>query len=226
LQSGPAPDPGLGLHIFLLALAVAVLALVVAGGAVASIWVRGRRGVARIIKTLFWVALLAPYPAYLAISAGNPPWLADISTDSESPPAFSAAPETVARRGGWTPPPRDSAGGQEQAAAYPDVKTITLDMESDEAYKATREAVTQLRWTIIEEVMPGGAKRPEGHIEALAYSSALKLPQAISIRIRPGEDETHVDMRVVTRYVPNDLGAGAALVGKLSDSLEEKDDSE
>ncbi len=226
LRSGPVPDPGLGLAIYLLALAVAVAALLVACGAAASIWLRGRRGVGRIIAAVLLAALLAPYPAYLAISAGNPPWLADISTDLDDPPDFLTTAEAVNGRAGWTPPPLAASLRQPQAAAYPDVKTISLDMETDEAYKAVREAVTQLRWTIVAEVQPGGAKRPEGHIDALAHSTALNLPIAIAIRIRPGEDETRVDMRAVTRYLPNDLGAGAALIGKLDDTIEEKDDSE
>jgi hypothetical protein len=187
---------------------------------------RGRRGVGRIIGAVLLVTLLAPYPAYLAISAGNPPWLADISTDLADPPQFLASSDAVKGRSGWTPPPIDAELRQPQAVAYPDARTISLDMEIDEAYKATREAVTQLRWTILAEVQPGGAKRPEGHIDALAHSTALNLPIAIAIRIRPGEDETRVDMRAVTRYLPNDLGAGAALIGKLDDAIEEKDDSE
>ena len=144
----------------------------------------------------------------------------------DDPPAFLDV-----ARGGRRPRRLDAADRstperrQEQIAAYPDVKPITLDMEMDEAFKATHEAVTQLRWKILEEVRPGGPKRPEGHIEALACSTALHLPIAIAIRIRPGEDETRVDMRAVTRYLPNDLGAGAKLIGKLSDSLEEKDEA-
>jgi len=226
LRSGPSPDPGLGLFIFLGALAVAVLALLVACGAAASIWVRGRRGVGRIIATVLLVALLLPYPAYLVYSAGHPPWLADISTDIDDPPAFSASPDILAGRGGWTPPPLDLSHREEQAAAYPDVKPIMLDMEIEEAFKATEDALRALRWTVLEEVRPGGPKRPEGHIEALAHSPALNLPVAISIRIRPETDETRVDMRAVTRYLPNDLGAGAALIGKLDDILQEKDDAE
>ncbi len=226
LQAGSAPDPGLGLTIFSLALAVGVAALLVACAAAASVWARGRRGVGRIIAAVLLVALLAPYPAWLAISAGNPPWLNDISTDLADPPQFLTAPEAVKGRSGWTPPPIDAASREAQAAAYPDTRTISLDMEADEAFRATREAVTQLRWTILAEVLPGGPKRPDGHIDALAHSTALNLPIAIAIRIRPGEEETHVDMRAVTRYLPNDLGAGAALIAKLDDAIEEKDNSE
>ncbi len=225
LRSGPAPDPGLGLFIFLAALAVAVAALIVACGAMASIWVRGRRGVGRIIATILLLALLLPYPAYLVYSAGNPPWLADISTDIDDPPAFSTSSEALAGRG-WAPPPFDLSRREEQAAAFPDVKPIVLDMETEETFKATQDAIKKLRWTIVEEIRPGGSKRPEGHIEALAHSPALNLPVAIVIRIRPGTDETRVDMRTVTRYLPNDLGAGAALIGKMSDIREENDGSE
>jgi hypothetical protein len=226
LRPNAVPDPGLGLFIFLLALAVAVLALALVGGAAVSIWARGRRGVKQLLAALLLVALLAPYPAWLALSAGDTVWLADISTDTDDPPAFSSAPEALAARGGWTPPPLPLEGRREQETAYPDVKTISLDMEPEEAFKATREAVAQLHWKILEEVHPGGPRRPEGHIEALARSTALGIPRLVSIRIRPVEDETRLDVRVVTRYLPSDLGAGATLIGQLGDIVEEKDDSE
>ncbi len=225
LRPGPMPDPGLGLFIFLCAVAVAILALLLALSAAGSIWVRGRRGVGRIVATVLLAALLLPYPAYLYVSAGDPPWLADISTDLDDPPAFSNAPEARAARGGWTPAPIERSRRDEQATAYPEVKPIVLDMETGEAFKATLEAAKQLGWAIVNAVQPGGPSRPEGHIEAMAFSPALKLPTAIVLRIRPGDDETRVDMRAVTRYLPNDLGAGAGLIGKLSDAVEEKDDS-
>jgi hypothetical protein len=226
LRPNNVPDPGLGLFIFLVALAVAVVALVFVAAAAVSIWMRGRRGVPQLIVALLLVALLAPYPAYLALSADNAAWLADISTDTDDPPAFSTAPDALAARGGWTPPPLAPERRREQEAAYPDVKTISLDMETEEAFKATREAVTQLKWKILEEVHPGGARRPEGHVEALARSTALGIPRLVSIRIRPVEGETRIDVRVVTRYLPSDLGAGATLIGQLGDIVEEKDDSE
>jgi Protein of unknown function (DUF1499) len=226
LRPGPSPDPALGLFILLAALAVAALALALAFGAALSIWLRGRRGVGRIFATLALLALFLPYPAWLYYSAEEPPFLADISTDMDDPPAFSDAPPARAGRGGWTPPPIERARRDAQAAAYPEVKPMTLDMETEEAFKAALDTAKQLRWNIVEAIQPGGPARPEGHIEALTFSPALKLPVAIVIRVRPGQDETRVDMRAVTRYLPNDLGGGAALIGKLSDALEEKDGSQ
>lgn len=225
LRPNSAPDPGLGLFVFLLALAVAALALVLAVAAAVSIWVRGRRGLPLLFTTALLVALLAPYPAYLVLTADNPAWLADISTDPDDPPSFSTAREALAARDGWAPPPLDLSLRREQAAAYPDIATISLDMEPEEAFKAARDAAIQLRWKILEEIHPGGAKRPEGHIEAFVRSTALGIPRAVSIRIRPDGDEVKIDVRIVTRYLPNDLGAGATLIGQLRDILEEKDEA-
>ncbi len=224
LRPGPKPDPSIGLIIFLCALAVAALTILVILAAAASMWIRGRRGVRPILAALAWLALLAPYPAYLIYMAGDPPFLADISTDLDEPPAFATSPQALAGRGGWTPRAFDMATAQAQNAAYPDVKTISLDMEEGDAFKATRNAVKKLRWTIVSEVHPGGSKNPDGHIDAVTHTLALNLPVAITIRVSPGDDETDVDVRVVTRYLPNDLGAGAALVGKLSDALGVDDD--
>jgi len=224
LRPNAVPDPGLSLFIFLLAVAVAVLALLLVGAAAVSMWIRGRRGAPQLFAALALVALLAPYPAYLVFSAGHPVWLADISTDADDPPAFSTAPDALAGRGDWTPPPLAPERRREQSAAFPDVRTISLDMEPEEAFKATREAVAQLRWQVLEEVHPGGPRRPDGHIEALVRSTALGIPRVVSIRVRPAEDEVRVDVRIVTRYLPSDLGSGAALIGQLSDILEEKDE--
>lgn len=103
---------------------------------------------------------------------------------------------------------------------------MLLDLETDETYNAAREAADSMGWTVIDEARPGGAARPEGRIEALAWSLALHIPIAISIRIKPAGDQTRVDMRVAMRYAPNDLGAGATLIGKLTNSLEDKDSEE
>jgi len=219
------PDPGLGLVIFILALAVAAASLVIASSAPFRSG-SGRRGVRPILAALLLLTLFAPYPAWLIYSAGNPPWLADISTDLDDAPRFFDLGRGVEGARRWTPPEFDASHRQAQAESYSDVKPITVDMETQEAFKATHDAVEQLHWTIIEEVLPGDDRQPDGRIEALTHSAALNLPVAITIRVRPGNDSTTVDMRAATRFLHNDLGAGAALIGKLSDALEEKDDSE
>jgi hypothetical protein len=216
------PSPGLGLLLFLFALAIAAAAALAALAAMVAIWRNGGRGARQIVAAFLLLALFVPYPAWLVYSSGFPPFLADISTDYDDPPAFSEAPEVAAARG-WVPQKLDAARAQQQIDAYPDVKPALLDLETDEAFDAARDAAKSMGWTLIDEARPGGAARPEGRIEALAYSLALHIPIAISIRVKPAGDQTRVDMRVAMRYAPNDLGAGATLIGKLTDALEDKD---
>lgn len=223
-SSGRLPEPGLGFFLYVLGLVMAVLALLVGAGAAGSIWMRGRRGAGKLIATALLLTFLLPYPVYLMISGENPPWIADIATDAADPPGFSASREALAARSGWTPAPFDASRFQRQAAAYPDVRTIVLDMSADEAFRAARQAVDTLHWKLVEETHPGGAQR-DGRIEAMAFTPGLRAPRAISIRIRSDGDESHVDARIVTRYLPNDFGAGAEMIGELRDILEEKDES-
>ncbi|MBB4197723.1 ABC-type multidrug transport system fused ATPase/permease subunit [Rhodoblastus sphagnicola] len=217
-----APSPGLGLFLFVTALVIAAAAALLALAALVAIWRDGRRGARHVIAVFLLLTLFIPYPAWLIHSAGAPPFLADISTDYEDPPAFSADAAVAGARG-WVPKPLDAGRAQEQVDAYPDAKPILLDLETDEAFNAARDAATHMGWTVLDEIRPGGAARPEGRIEALTYSLALHIPIAVSIRIKPAADQTRVDMRVVMRYAPNDLGAGASLIGKLTEALEDKD---
>ena len=226
LRPNSVPDPGVGLIFFVAALAVAATAVLLAASAAVSMWFKGRRGVGRIFSTLFLVSLLLPYPAWLVYSGGAPPWLSDISTDADDPPSFVNTPDVVAARSGWAPAPFDSARRQTLLTAYPDLNSIELDLGMDEAFRTVHEAVLGLNWKIIDESQAGGPDRPDGHIEALTFSPALHLPVAIAIRLRPGEDETVVDMRAETRYLPNDLGAGAKLIGKLNDALSDEDNTD
>jgi hypothetical protein len=226
LRPNSVPDPGVGLLFFFAAIAVAGAALFLSLGAAASIWIKGRRGVGNIVATVALVSLLLPYPAWLIYSADFPPWLADISTDADDPPAFVNTPALVAARDGWAPAPFDEARNQALIVAYPDLDSIELDVGMEEAFSTVHEAVLGLNWKILDESQPGGPDRPDGHIEALTYSPALHLPVAIAIRLRAGEDATIVDMRAQTRYLPNDLGAGAKLIGKLNDALTDEDNSD
>jgi len=217
------PSPGLGLLLFLIALVVAAAAALAVFAAIVDIWISGQRGAKHIIVAVLLLALYLPYPAWLSWSTGGaPPFLADISTDYVDPPLFSTEPAVAGARG-WTPKPLDPARAQEQVSAYPDVKPVLLDLETDDAFSAAREAAKSMGWTVLDEVRPGGEARPEGRLEALAFSPALHIPTAVTIRIKPADDQTRVDMRVVTRYAPNDLGGGATLIGKLTEALEDKD---
>lgn len=225
LSADERPSPAIGLIFLIAALLVAGLALGLAFAAAISIWVKGRRGVTRILATLALLSLLAPYPAFLMIRAGNPPLLAQISTDYDDPPQFSIAPDVVAARG-FEPKALDATRRAEQSAAFPDVATITLDLDMADAYKAVREAAKSAGWRVISETFPGGAQRPDGGLELLGYSAALHLPIAVVLRLRPADDAVKVDMRSAILGLPSDLGSGADFYDKFSDALGDKDEGD
>ena len=100
------------------------------------------------------------------------------------------------------------------AAADP----ITLDMSAGDAFDTVEDAVRSLRWRLIEAVPPGG-RLGLGHLDAIAFSPVMHLPQDIAIRVTPLGGQTRIDILSVTRIGLSDLGEGAASIRKLSDAV-------
>jgi len=229
LRPDNVPAPNLSLFVFAAALACAALALLVALAAAIVIWRKGLRGVGRIVRAVLLVVVLLAYPAYLGLAALQLPWLADISTDIADPPNYSLSRVALKGRGGWTPEPLDAGQRQAQAVAYPEIQSLLVGMDEKQTFKQAWQLAEQMHWTILDSSPPivrRGQSPLIGHIDALAHTSALGLPVAITIRITPLEGETRVDVRAASRYLPHDFGAGAALIGKLTEALQEKDDEE
>ena len=210
-RSRPRP-----VHLPGLAVAVAVVAMILVAAAAVSIWMRGRRGVPR-FGAVMLVALLAPYPAWLALSRITPPgWpiLPPIPTIRRHfRPRRTHSPLGAAgRRRRW---PRNAAetGGrlsrrednQPRHGARGGVQGDARGGDAIEMENPGRD--------------PSGRTPPAGrpYRGAGAFDGARHSPALVSIRIRPVEGETRIDVRVVTRYLPSDLGAGAAMIGQFGD---------
>jgi uncharacterized protein (DUF1499 family) len=71
-----------------------------------------------------------------------------------------------------------------------------------------RKAADNLGWQVIEAVPPGG-RSGQGRLDAVARSLVLKLPEDITVRIRPLADGTRIDIRSASRLGVHDLGANA-----------------
>ncbi len=132
------------------AIVLACLAVLCAGVATVEIWQTGRKGVGLLLGGAVLAVLLLAYPAYLAVQAVRLPVLNDISTDTDDPPAYSLSRKALAARHGWVPPSIPEASRQAQAAAYPDVEPIYLDLDGDEAYQTVLSAAAARHWKVIE----------------------------------------------------------------------------
>jgi hypothetical protein len=88
---------GAGIAIALLAVAMSFLGFV-------RIWQEGRQGLGSAIRGLFLAALVLAYPGFMALKAATLPPIADISTDTDDPPAFSRSRAALQARDGRVPP--------------------------------------------------------------------------------------------------------------------------
>jgi uncharacterized protein (DUF1499 family) len=75
-----------------------------------------------------------------------------------------------------------------------------------------------LGWRIIEAVKPGG-RMGLGRLEAVDRTFLLRLPDDVTVRIRPRADGTRIDVRSASRIGTHDLGANAARIRRFLDEV-------
>ncbi|WP_022719747.1 DUF1499 domain-containing protein [Rhodopseudomonas sp. B29] len=199
-------------------LGCAVLSILLALAGFAAIWQNGSRGMARILLALLIDALILAYPAYAAWQYRTLPAIYDITTDAIDPPKF----ETLARlRGADGANPAVYAGlysAERQRTAYPNIDTIQLDVSAPRAYDLALHLINRRKWRVVDERPPQPPKR-EGHIEAVARTLVLGLPEDVTVRVLPDGDGSRVDIRSASRYFEGDLGSNAARIAKFTDDL-------
>lgn len=197
-------------------LAIALVAVLLSLVAFIRIWQEGRRGLGSAIKGLFLAALVLGYPAYMGLKAVTLPAIADVSTDTEDPPVFSRTRAALEARGGRIPPDVSPEARDMQREAYVQIAPLTLDIAPDEAFALVRKAAENLGWRVIEAVPPGG-RSGLGRLEAVDRSLVLKLPEDVTVRIRPRADGTRIDIRSASRYGGHDLGTNAQRIRAFLD---------
>jgi len=242
-------EPAQGIMLLTLSGVMAVAALAIGGVIALDIWRTGRRGMGTLFRVAVLASLALAYPAYLTLQAFRLPPLNDISTDLDDPPAFSTKPEVLKLRGQTAPRAFDQGQKNAQIQAYPNVRSLILELDQDEAFETVHDAVISLGWRIIEEttfksgaattapVTPvpprrGQAQRPpvppasaararpvEGRIEAIAESRLLRFQEDITIRLRPQEGGVKVDLRSASRVGRHDFGANASRILRLLEDL-------
>lgn len=189
-------------------LAVALVAVGLSFIAFIRIWQEGRRGLGSAIKGLVLAALVLAYPAVMAVKAVTLPPINDIATDIEDPPVFSRSRAALAARGGRVPPDIPPEMRELQREAYVQIAPLTLDVGPEEAFNLVRKAADNLGWQVIEAVPPGG-RAGLGRLEAIDRTFLLRMPDDVTVRIRPRADGTRIDIRSASRFGTHDLGANA-----------------
>ena len=205
--------------VFSAALLIACTAILLASTGAVVIWRTGRRGVGVICGACLVAGAVLGYPSYLLAQAIRLPPISDVSTDLVNPPSFSRSAAALAARADVTHRELPTAVRDAQRRAYPDIQPIVLDLQADETWRLVERALAARGWRIVEETPPGG-RMGLGHIEAVARSRLMGLPDDITIRIRPLADQTRIDVRAASRYGRHDFGENAALIERFSDELQ------
>ena len=195
---------GAGIAMALVAVLCSLLAFI-------RIWQQGRRGLGSAIKGLLVALTVLAYPAVMAVRAVTLPPLYDVTTDTEDPPTFSRSRAVLDARAGRIPPDVSPDMREAQRAAYGQIAPLTLDLEPDEAFTLIRKAAANLGWQVVETVPPGG-RRGAGRLEAIDRTLVLKLPEDVTVRLRPRADGSRIDIRSASRFGRHDLGSNAARI--------------
>ncbi len=223
---GGVLDPPGALAVLGVGLCFAAAAVLAALVAAVVIWRSGHPGIGAAVGGTILACLLLAYPVWLAQEAARMPALSDVSTDPANPVPFSPLPKALAARRGVMHDPPSQAERQAQAAAYPDLQPLTLDLSAADLYKAALKLVQARRWRVIESQAPSG-KPPVGHIEAVARSTIMGFPDDVTIRIAAiGANQARLDMRSASRFGHRDLGANAARIAAFTSELEDTADQE
>lgn len=202
------------------ALAIALAALLMALLAFVRIWQEGFRGAGIATVGFVIAALLLGYPAYLLLQASRLPAIRDVSTDIVDPPAFSQSRDVLLARNGWIPPNSSAETRSAQRSGYPGLVPITLDRTAEEAFEIAREAAQNLGWQMIE-TFPPGRRSGIGRLDAIDRSLILRLPDDITVRVRPLANGSRIDIRSVSRYGWNDLGSNARRITRYAAAIDE-----
>ncbi len=138
--------------------------------------------------------------------------LNDVSTDVEAPPPLDGRDGTAG-----TGPLMTEARRDKSRRAYPELLGgLRLPLAPAEALAlAEQRARAQPGWSI------GRLAPPQGLLTAVAVTRLLRFRDDITIRVRPADSGSRVDVRSRSRVGRDDLGANAARIRRFLRELQQ-----
>jgi len=201
---------GLAFQLTITAAGLALLALIVGLTAI----ILGRRtrprawGAGAVAGVVFGLLIAVQLGSWYK-KARSVPAIHDITTDTKDPPEFdviaplrASAPNPAAYDG--------AAVAEQQLSAYPDIKSLTLDLDVGAATIAAANAAENLGWEIV------AIDPVSGHLEAIDTTFWYGYKDDVVVRIRKTGDRSVLDVRSKSRVGVSDLGTNAARIRKFT----------
>ncbi len=201
-------------NLVLVSLAACALAMLMGTLALAQVWRLGVPGSGPAATALALGGLVLIVPAYYLPMALRESSVFDIATDREHPPLFQALAKTRLAAGIIVDAPLQPVADPEQ-----ELEPVITDRSPGDVFDLTNEVMRQMDLNIVAEEAPGFGSE-EGTLEATERTIILGLTDDISIRIRPGDGHTRVDIRSAARYPRLDFGRNAERVHSIARKLQ------
>jgi uncharacterized protein (DUF1499 family) len=193
------------------AVAGALLAFLLGVIAMVNIWREGYQGAGMAFMVIVLSLLMLAAPAAVLPKLMKLPRIHEVSTDTQSPPAFTKL--ALARQGAANPATYQAAAAAEQAKAYPDIQPLPVSHSAEQTFDTVREAAHSLEWNIIREQPPEEGRA--GMIEAVDRSPVFGFIDDVVIRVSGTAKDSRIDVRSSARYGDHDLGRNAERVRLL-----------
>jgi uncharacterized protein (DUF1499 family) len=161
-----------------------------------------RRGLPYALAGSLLGLVVFAFPWHWSRAAQRVPPIHDITTDTESPPAFM---DILPLRAG-APNPAEYGGAEvaaQQREGYPDVGPLLLQDLPRQAFERALTAARDMGWEVI------ASDPTTGRIEATATTFWFGFKDDVVVRVTPAGGGSRVDVRSVSRVGRSDVGANA-----------------
>jgi len=158
-------------------------------------------------------------PLYVRNTAESVPRIHDITTDTNSPPAFV----DVKPLREDAPNPPEYAGDDvatQQTEAYPDIQPLETGMDPDTLVELALDTAREQGWEIVSAITE------DGRIEATDTTLWYGFKDDIVIRVRETDEGSILDIRSKSRVGTSDLGKNAARIRDYLDDLRDHLDAQ
>lgn len=199
------------LNVFALSFLGAVVALGLVVAAFVVIWRTGARGklssgLALAVSVAIVALPLSQVPFYLQF-----PELNDVSTDINVPPRFI---EIAKLRGPGANPVEFSKERAErlQRPAYPDIRSVTVNRSSEEAFELAVDALRRQGIEVVSEKSPDALNGLPGWVEGKDRTLLIGFYDDVVVRIAGDRRRARIDIRSASRFGRHDFGRNAERV--------------